>query len=693
MTESPDMQGSQAPGHSRPRRSDVEGLRIVAVALVLVYHYLGLGVSGGVDVFLFISGYFVLGGLARRLGRGEGMGLRSYYLRTVRRLFPAAWLTLAVVLSVALAIAYRGQAQDLMPAFRASVLYFENWWLADRGVAYGAASSVLNPFQHFWSLSVQAQVFLVAPLALILLAPVRWRRREPVSAKALSTRLALATVVGLGVATVLVGLDQTAAYFDTRARAWQFLGGAALALLPGRIHLPHLARVIIGWFGLAALVTGGLLVDGLTTFPGPWALVPLGAAAAVLITGDATPARHTVGRFLAHRSLASNGKYAYGLYLWHWPVMSLYLSGTGRDSLDLLSGLAAAALSMLLAVVTYHVVEAPLRVGRRPLLAAVVASALAASAVVGVVTVRSERRWVEQMTALADGAELSTYPGMMAAYRPDAYPVPEGVVPIPRPHAPVVGEEGTPVGCQVVGNEDVWCMFGNTTGPADAQYDVALIGGSHSGTWHGALSRTADDTDVRLTSYIRAGCPFLLTPVTDVADYYNPDWAPGCDRWNELLLETLLEDPPDLVVTTYSRPFGPHGEVEWVPQEYVDAWAELGRHAIPVLAIRANAQLPSQTSVCDGGDEVCSYPRREIYGDDTEVLRNALPDNVTVLDLTHLACSDGICPTVVGNVRVYADQTHLTAAWAKTGWPIIGSVTEALLRDDGRRGGVVSVGR
>lgn len=674
---------SAAPGPVRSaRRGDIEGLRIVAVVLVAVYHYTQAGVSGGVDVFLFLSGYLVLGGLARRLGRAEAPRLGDFYRRTLRRLLPMSWLVAAVTVLVALAVARPGDLVGLGEQFLASLLYVENVWLADHQVAYGSSSTYLDPFQHFWSLSVQLQVFLVAPALLVLV----------VRAAALVRRNARPVLVPVGLLAAgsvatgwwLADRDQALAYFSTTARAWEFLLGALLAVLAPHVRLPRNVRTALGWTGLLALAVTGLLVDGAQEFPGPWALLPLLAAAAIVLAG-ADRTRFGVDRLLGSRPLAAAGRYAYALYLWHWPVMSLWLLGTGRPHLDLQGAVAVSLVTAGLTVASYHVVEQPLR---RPLpewtvrsrwLAGGLALALAGTGAVTSQAYRADVRWTAEVTAVAEAADLSTHPGAMTAYRPDEYPTPEGMLTIPLPQEGALDASAADTSCDVVGHEPgMWCLFDVTLGEGRGDTTITVLGGSHSAAWLEPTRLVADRLGWEARAYLRTGCPFVLVGIDEVADYYDPAWAPGCDAWNLLLMERLRAAPPDVVVTTYSRPFGPDGAPEWVPDAYVELWRELDELGIQVVAIRANARLPDAAPVC-GSADTCEFPREEIYGPDDLLLRDDLPGNVHVLDVTTLACTDGVCPSVIGNVRVYADQTHLTNDYGRTAWPILRDFVEAEL--------------
>ncbi|QZN84774.1 acyltransferase [Cellulomonas sp. C5510] len=664
---------SSRPSRTR-RRADIEGLRIVAVLLVVVYHYAQAGVSGGVDVFLFISGYFVLGGLARRAEQGEALGVAAFYRRTARRLVPLAWFVCAAVGVAALSVAGRGDMATFGRDFTASAAYVENWWLDLSGTEYGATSTYLNPFQHFWSLSVQAQVFLVAPWLLLTVAAA-WRRLRPRDASSMVVPVALVTVIAIGGSWWLVALDQRAAYFSTVARAWEFLAGALLALAARQLLIPGWLRVLLGWAGLVVLCLAGLFVDGTTQFPGPRALVPLVAAAAIILAGT-EPTRYGVDRLLGARPLASAGRYSYALYLWHWPVMSVWLLATRESRLGITGALVAASVSVVLSIATHHLLEQPLRQSWRARPARWRAVGVVTAVVVAVATVgvgrgtKQDIDWERSITTLAANAELTDYPGMMSVVDPEAYPVPAGkpAIPVPGKKAEEEAtEEATEDGCPVIGDH-LWCLWDHRTEYGAATGDVVLLGSSHSAAWHAPVHMVADQLGWTVTTYIRGGCPFAFGD--DLAEFVTGEAAlRNCERWNGLVLEELREDPPDLVVTTYSRPFAPDGSAEWVPESYVGGWEALQELGTDVIAVRANAGLPSADFVCPTDDR-CVFPRERLYGDDAEILGVEVPGNVHVLDVTPYACVDGDCPSVIGNVRVYADQVHLTYEYGRTASPL-----------------------
>ena len=214
-----------------------------------------------------------------------------------------------------------------------------------------------SPVQHFWSLSIQGQFFLVWPLLVALVA---------LAARGDAARIrAHLTVAVLGVfaasltfSVVLTATNQPLAYFHSLTRLWEFALGGLLALTIDTVRLPRRTRVRLGWVGLVGLLACGAVLQVDTIFPGFVALWPTGCAVLVLLAG-VTGARGGADRLLTSRPLRYVGDLSYPLYLWHWPVLVFTLVLTGRDRLDLANGAVVVALSVVLAVLTHHLVEKP----------------------------------------------------------------------------------------------------------------------------------------------------------------------------------------------------------------------------------------------------------------------------------------------------------------------------------------------
>ncbi|MFL0456088.1 acyltransferase family protein [Brachybacterium paraconglomeratum] len=340
----------------------------------MLYHVWFDRVSGGVDVFLFISAFLLVGTFLRKADAGRAMRPPAYWARTFKRLLPpTAVVALATLAGVYLVLPADRWMTALTDAI-GSVLHVENWVLVRRGVDYYAAEETgASAFQHFWSLSIQGQVFLAWPLLIaggVLLA--RWRGWSVRGV--LAVVFALVLVASFAWSVHSTAVQQEIAYFDTFARLWEFAAGSLLGLaLPvweerrartGRRRRPRpraaLVPVVMGWAGIVGLVSCGLLVDVQGAFPGWIAAWPLAAAALVLCAGTTG---HPLGvdRLLSTRPGRVLGDISYGLYLVHWPLLTLYLARAGKERAGLLDGLVLILLSLVLAWLLTKVVDTPVR--------------------------------------------------------------------------------------------------------------------------------------------------------------------------------------------------------------------------------------------------------------------------------------------------------------------------------------------
>ncbi|MDN5900953.1 MAG: acyltransferase, partial [Brachybacterium sp.] len=348
----------------------------MALGLVAVYHIWLGRVSGGVDVFLFLSAFFLTGTFVRRLESGRPLGIPRYWLHTFKRLMPPSAVTILLVLAGTAAFLPSSMWQRIMQEAVASAAYLENLLLVLLQVDYHARDAgAASPLQHFWSLSVQGQAFVVWPLLFLLVAH---RARAGKSVR--RPLIALVSVIGAASLTwsiISTQSQQQIAYFDTAARMWEFAAGSLLALaLPMLDRLtgarrpedgaaPRLRtlRALTGWAGIVALLACGILVDVSTIFPGWIALWPLAAAGAVVVAGH-SGTRWGVDSVLSTRPAAFVGDISYALYLVHWPILVIWLHHSGQVRAGLGDGLAVLTGSVLLAWLVTRAVDSPVRRSR-----------------------------------------------------------------------------------------------------------------------------------------------------------------------------------------------------------------------------------------------------------------------------------------------------------------------------------------
>ncbi|MEV7693759.1 acyltransferase family protein [Microbacterium sp. NPDC089189] len=348
---------------SRARR-DIQGLRALAVLAVVGAHAFGWPRGGfvGVDVFFVVSGFLITGLLLRELDAHGRVDLRGFYARRARRILPAAVTVLALVATAGFVVFNRVRAEQTLWDAVWSAVFTANWHFAAEGTDYFHATDAVSPLQHFWSLSVEEQFYVVWPgllLILVLLVPAAARTRRRL-AWVVGAAAGAVVVASFAWALVQTGSQPTVAYFSTLTRVWELAAGAVLAAAaPLLARIPRGLGAAMGWIGLGGIVASFAVIDPeATAFPAPWAALPVAAAALVIAGGVAGDPRHRHLFPLTNPVSVFVGDMSYSLYLWHFPVIvfAAVLLPDGDVSTWLMLGSIA-----VLSLTSYLVVEQPLR--------------------------------------------------------------------------------------------------------------------------------------------------------------------------------------------------------------------------------------------------------------------------------------------------------------------------------------------
>jgi peptidoglycan/LPS O-acetylase OafA/YrhL len=366
-------------------RSDIDGLRAVAVASVVFYHagvpFLPGGFVG-VDVFFVISGYLITRIIAREIAEGR-FSILTFYERRTRRIFPALFAMLGACVLVAALIQLPGEFAEFGQSLAAATLFVSNvffWQTAD----YFGGPAHLKPLLHTWSLAVEEQFYIVFPL--LLLAIARWGQRRWL------VWLVPLTLASLALSVWAASAKPNAAFYLLPFRFWELSVGALLALGIVPAVKGQFARASAGVLGLGMIAGSVIFFSSAMTFPGLAALLPCLGAALVIHAGTGTGPQTPVSRLLSLRPVVFVGLISYSLYLWHWPVLVFARLWRG-EVLPAQEAALFVALSVGLAVLSWRYVEAPFRRGRvaetrRPLFRAATV-AMASMLAVAVVTDRS----------------------------------------------------------------------------------------------------------------------------------------------------------------------------------------------------------------------------------------------------------------------------------------------------------------
>lgn len=675
-------------------RHDLDGLRGVAIALVAVFHIWFGRVSGGVDVFLALSGFFFGGKLLRvALNPTSSLSPIPDLIRLIRRLLPALVVVLAACAGLTVWIQPQTRWETFADQSLASLGYYQNWELARTASDYLRAGEAVSPLQHIWSMSVQGQFYLSF---LLLIFGFAYLFRG-----LLGRRLRTAFVLLLGVLTAASFLyaigahqdNQALAYYNSFARAWELLIGALAGALVPYIRWPQWLRTVVSVAALAAILSCGALIEGVREFPGPWALVPVGATVAFILAGANRHAHPSTAeqlpwpnRLLAAGPLVTLGAMAYSLYLWHWPLLIFWLSHTGHRHASMAEGTVILGVSAVLAYLTNRLIEEPLRVAKTPTPAAAQRAvspgwwrrptlALGTAVVLlGVALTATSFSWRQHVTVTrADGKELvglntTDYPGARALTKHARVPklqmrptILEAKKDLPT---------STRDGC--ISNFTNPALINCTYGDKEATRTIALAGGSHAEHWLTALDQLGREHHFKVVTYLKMGCPLSTEEVPLIMGNNAP--YPQCHTWVNKTMDQLVADHPDYVFTTSTRPWNiKPGDV--MPGTYVGIWKKLSENKIPILGMRDTPWLvrdgnPFEPADClaSGGDAVsCGIKRADVLAEHNPTLDfvRQFP-LLKPLDLSDAVCGRDICRAVEGNVLIYHDSHHLSATYMRT---------------------------
>lgn len=703
-------------------RPDIEGVRAVAVLSVVLFHASVPGIPGGfvgVDVFFVISGFLITGMLWREAGKTGTVRLRKFYGARARRLLPASALVGVVTMIASALVLSPLQVKMVSIDAITSALYVSNYWFISTGINYFTKDNLLtpSPFQHYWSLGVEEQFYLVWPVLIILTAWVvrRARRRAASPETTSSVRpyfvvLALVALVSFGLSLVITYVMPPLAYFSLPTRAWQLAAGGLVALTAARWRrLTGVPATVAGWAGLALIVLACVVLDGDTTYPGVAALLPTLGAVLIIGAGCAQPARGC-GRLLGSPPLRAIGRVSYSWYLWHWPVLVLVPAFVGH-AVGLPVRLVSVLVSLGLAVLTLRYVENPLRFADRIRLSARNSLALGATATaiavaVGVVPLMTVQNPVGRgsvatpltitATPLPPGAGVAEYD---RAVQDLFAQVQSGITAglqvraVPSNLTPPLDEQTDQIsslltnGCHLFGFQSAQpeCVAGDR----DSATTVALIGDSHAAMFNASFRKVATQRQWRLEMLSKAACPIMALPLTrhfnDLAEQVE-----RCTVWRDQIFARLRAERPALVVVSSARAYGPDGTGIWDQNNFdpynaawIDGLADLVRElrgiGSQVLVLSQTPGPMSAPPICLSAHlddaTACAYS----WSLDYERGRKAEAAAVEAAggqfaDLTGLFCIGDRCPVIVGNTMVFYDAGHLTREYSE----LLAPVMEAL---------------
>ena len=657
---------------SGTRRGDIQGLRAVAVLLVVIYHA-NLGFSGGfvgVDVFFVISGYVITNMLTAELGRTDRIGLGRFYLRRIRRLLPALGLMLTVVMLASSLLAPVGGQQITARTGAAAALFNANTYLIRFGGAgYFDVDSSVNALLHTWSLSVEEQFYFVFPAALFVAWAVGRRIAWIGTRASVASALVLISVLSFLLSWTVtagrfsfMGIDAVDdfsgqfAFYSSLTRAWEFAAGGLLALASRR--LSNLARTS-GWvlaiLGVALVGYSAIQYDDQTPFPGTAALVPVAGSLCLLAAGEGR-SPNFVSRGLAFRPAQYLGDLSYSWYLWHWPFIVFAAAWWPRTEI---AAPAAAVISLAPAWLSYRFVEGPIRFARRP----AVGRTLILASVCVLLPLGSAVALVGSRQIVRETDAMKSYDYSRSPHA-DAATGCTNAIPL--------GERGQ--------SDCTWAV-------ANPIGNAVLVGDSHAGQFSEAFIGAANQGRFDATVATMPGCPFVDLDLADPEG--NTAGYESCRRFVVETLDELTRDQPDLVVIASSSEgwiesqrgiADPSTDMfEYTAEAKATLWQEglsrtisfLTDAGIEVAVMQAIPRIPDfDTRKCAVlrlafESDVCAPSVERVVADRTRrraILAEAgaaSSAGAATVDVATVLCPDGTCATRRDGNWIWSD-THIS---------------------------------
>lgn len=648
----------------------------------------------GVDVFFVLSGFLITQLLIKGAGQGGYRSIFDFYARRARRILPAAALTLVVTDLVSVSLLNFVRAKQVLQDSIPAALFAANFHFASIGTNYFAQSQPPSPIQHFWTLAVEEQFYVVWPILLLLLVLGFSVRRAHArgggvtidGVRRLEVTILTIVAVSLGWSIYYTNSHPTTAYFSTFTRAWELGLGAMLAITAERLaRLPPPARSVLGWAGICAIVAAAVTFTAGTPFPGAAALVPTVGAGLVITAGlGKTHAR------LAPRSLLSLwpfrfvGDRSYAFYLWHWPVLIIALQYEGHGlplgtKLFLLSG------AFLLSILSYGFYENPLRQlhWKRSAYALVLwpVSVCAVLIVAGWGIDRSN----EQATRLASlgaplypgygsqptqgdslGQELLTtsptggsLPAVTAAARAAKMgaSIPSALTP---PVSSLLADHyNYPPGCtaETGQSNSTVCSLGDPT----ARRSIVLMGDSHAQMIMPAVLALAQSERWSVHPLGKSACVPLEW-------WHIQSTTPDCRAWYSWALREVRSIHP--AVTIFAASFNglstaPSQAAVGLTSMLKSITARTGK-ALVLGDVPNNPAQPVDCLLAEGATlRKCSFSESPAQVDLNSVLSDATASvGGSYIDTTPWFCFENTCPMVVGHTIVYVNPGHITQTYA-----------------------------
>lgn len=714
----------------RKFRPDIEVLRAIAVIAVIIAHS-KLALPGGfigVDIFFVISGFLITKHLHDEVVKTGTVSLKSFYARRVLRIFPASMLVLLLTLLGAFLFLSPLQLINYCwDAFFAAISGL-NYRLAVTGTDYFQSTTTPSPFQHFWSLAVEEQFYLIWPLLILIIAKIFIRKPkanlvntetkvdkvtnagsiqvstgtlpsdfilpinehtksktnsdEPGSTKhqtivqdehpnfgqfktIVSFLLILVIVISLFLSYKITGESQMWAYFGLHTRAWQLAIGALISFnLPLLSKIPTKAASILSWVGLAGLVIGFTIISETTVYPGLWALLPTLSTALIVVAGT-NFSKYSFEWAFNSKISRWVGKISYSLYLIHWPIFVFVFYQLG-ENIKATDRIAAILISLMLAGLSLVLIENPVRFNK------VIKSSFKLTYQMGLILILVVSGASIGVGYAKQKISLNQKLVASASNKSESDVFNKLQEAIDLKELPIklnkpLEQVAKETGSNCISVESVAIPSDGPKcklGEKNSSQTIVLLGDSHANQWTKAFDEIAKKNNYQLIPFTKSGCS-----MTDIK-HFNPllkrDYT-ECYSYRTATMEEITKIKPDIIVTTeliYQNS---------TPETYSTFLQKLQSMSNQVVKLTDTPRPTQNIPEClakNATDIIkCSFSienGNNNGGQEKEKETKIANDlGVNVIDTTNWFCLDKVCPSVSDNIIIYNDDSHISDSYIK----------------------------
>ena len=652
----------------RKFRPEIEGLRIVAALLVAIYHIWFGKVSGGVDVFFVVSGFLITTSIISTINKTGEFKFWQYISKLMKRLFPLAFIIILVVLILSIFFLPSTIFDKTIKETFSSMFYYQNWQLAISNTDYLDANQMKSPFEHYWAMSIQGQFYIIWFILFsgILLLIKKYGLSN--GKRLVNVVLGFLFIVSFIYSVYLTAINQPLAYFITFTRVWEFALGGLLCINLSSIKISNIAAEIIGWIGLIGLILTGALFDVSTMFPGYIALWPMTCALLIILSGN-KETKYGVKNFLSMPIMIKLGGVSFGIYLWHWVLLSFYKYNISENP-GIVAGLLIILLSIALSFVTTKYIETPIRNAKFNKLAFKRIGYIALVNILLITGLVSHNQYVkiQDKKAVAN----KDYPGALSINL-DKDKIKENK---PKPEFANVFDDlpQSHLDNSNQGMSKSEVKVGKYGKQKDYKATIALVGSSHSEHWLGAVIKAAEENDYRVINITRSGTRFSTGYKKNTL---QDDWVKNVENYLE------KDDDIDLVL---SHVTASDTESEKIQQQMVDQLLKVkNNYGIEVMAIRDIPRYDFNVSeeLEKHGEkdtiERMNKGNRQLDEAFWEQISNEEKD-LPQFDPSEYFKVNGKYRPIIGNIVVYRDMDHMTNTYSETFGPILGDEIKKVVK-------------